>query len=155
MIPMATINAYVSQVVGTPVAISCDLHLDRASSLDGAGALRLSGADGSILHVIHLRKEHCAEVQSLDRPRVRYAKPYLTYAGQRVDKAGWGLEVILHEAMQVSLRSNDGALVECAAWSNRWALVRLFRLRPWVARTVAAGMTWRHEQMAPSYRAIC
>lgn len=154
MITLATLDQYASQVAGTPVVIECDAP---AQMVPGDAGFVLRGADGSILNIIHISTDECAKAESVDRPRARNLPRYfLDDADQRADLiSGPPLEVILHEAMHISLQSLNEGLVECTAFQNSWALVRLFKLPAWVANTVLAGIAWRHEQLTGIYRTVC
>lgn len=166
MIPLVTIESYASQVAGTPVTISCDAD---ASFLDAAqiqaqgydGPLSgyvLRGADGRFIPVIHLRRSLCVAVEHVDHKRARHPIAFASLkTGQRIDSArgAYALEAMEHEAMHIRLESGDEGLVECTAWRNRWPLVELLHLKPWVARIVMNTMTDRHDQLPAPYRTIC
>jgi hypothetical protein len=153
MIPLATIATYASQIAGTPVTISCEADATFNPSWDGYA---LSGADGSILHVIHVRQSICGEAENVDRHQDPREAAYLLFAGHRADlDAGEALETIEHEALHIRLHSTDEGVVDCSAYQNRWAFVRLFKLPERVAKMVMNGMAWMHEQRTGAYRTVC
>lgn len=153
-VDLATIQTYVSNVAGTQVQISCEA--DATFSQPGDDGFVLYGADGSILHVAHIRQSICTDAQNVDRKRARFNVSYFTFAGQRIDDvSGPALEVILHESMHIGLQSGDESVVECTAVENRWALVRQFKTAAWIANAVMAGMSWRHNQFPDQYRTVC
>jgi hypothetical protein len=118
-VPLSMIEAYVSQAVGTTITIACD-----ADSLAGYEGFVTYGADGRILHVIHVRAVDCSNAEAADHKQVRHALWFLNaHDGSRMDyETGSALLAIEHEAMLVAPQSADEGLVECTAWQNRLPL---------------------------------
>lgn len=156
MIPLATIENYISQAVNVPgIVISCD---SSQGFLGGAVGFTTYGPDGQILKVIHITQSECVQAENVDHPRLRVDPSALSLvSGGRIDKANGAnvLGVIEHEAMHIALQSNDESLVECTAYQNRWAFVKLFGFPSWVSQIVMNTMTWRHQNLPDAYRADC
>lgn len=157
MIPLPVLESYVSAAVGTPIAISCEADATFPADRDGQV---FYGQDGSTLvvsiePVLHVRQSVCDAAQATARKRDR-SRAYLLFAGQPMDAdAGGALEVLLHEGLHVALNSSDESVVECAAYLNRWAFVRQFKLPAFVSNLLMVGMAWRHGAFPAQYRGVC
>lgn len=157
MIPLATIEANISKIAGTPITISCESAAIFPAADQGFVTY---GADGTtILRVIHIKQSDCYAAEHIDHHRQRHPAGYttLTHSSQRVDDGpdSTALGVILHEAFHIKLQTADEGVVECASWHARGAFVKLFGFKPWITHIIMAGITWRHDYLPPAYRAVC
>lgn len=151
-IPLTTIQGYASTLAGQPIVISCDSDV----SLGADAGYVILGQTGT--QTIHIAKSACAAVENIEAPgsQMRNTSAFFTFGGKRADTdGGTGLIVIEHEVMHAVLQSADEGLVECTAFQNRWAFVRLFHFPAWIANEEMAGMAWNHSQMPAAYRTDC
>lgn len=164
---LAQLATMLQNVVGVPVAISCDTP-GVPSPLDGHTLD--AGDDGEVFWttdaagvavvapIIHVSTGECWGAEQANRIRAEFLPVYLTFNDQRYDTvSGADFHVMLHEAFHIALQSGDEGRVECAATQNAWPLVRQLHLPGWAASMMLAGMAKRHADNPPGsvYRSAC
>jgi hypothetical protein len=136
VLPLPTLEAYASQMAGTPISISCDAP---SSFAPGVGGF-VNFVDGAPQPVIHLPAPTCDRIEHAGRSNSIIPSDFLT---------------ITHEVEHIATRSQNECDVERLALANTWQFVRLLKLAAWRAQAIVAGLRYVDAHLQPQYHAGC
>jgi hypothetical protein len=134
----AQLEQFASTYAKTPVTLSCDL----ASTFDtGVNGWVWFNLDGTVVPVIHLRKGLCGVLKNAD-----------SWAARSSDLPR-AMLALGHEASHIADVNQNETSMACVSLSNRWQLVKLFRLPARLARWIMFYEIHADTELLPIYHA--